>query len=85
MWKDQLKQSGEIKIDAKTKLQELSLKLYKELPVYKDLSTSGPAHKPVFKVSVAIKKTKSFIGEGSSKRNAEQKAAEALLNSLENE
>ena len=74
-----------IKIDAKTKLQELSLKLYKELPKYKDLSTSGPAHKPVFKVSVSIKKSKTFTGEGSSKRNAEQKAAESLLNNLENE
>jgi ribonuclease-3 len=85
LWKDQLKQSGEIKIDAKTKLQELSLKLYKELPKYKDLSTSGPAHKPNFKVSVSIKKSKSFNGEGSSKRNAEQKAAQSLLDSLENE
>ena len=85
LWKDQLKQSSEIKIDAKTKLQELSLKLYKELPKYKDLSTSGPAHKPIFKVSVNIKKSKSFIGEGSSKRNAEQKAAQSLLDSLDNE
>jgi ribonuclease-3 len=85
LWKDQLKHSSEIKIDAKTKLQELSLKLYKELPKYKDLSTSGPAHKPVFKVSVSIKKSKTFTGEGSSKRNAEQKAAESLLNNLENE
>ncbi|MEY4096904.1 MAG: Double-stranded binding motif, partial [Pseudomonadota bacterium] len=50
-----------------------------------DLSTSGPAHKPVFKVSVIIKKSKSFTGEGSSKRNAEQKAAQSLLDSLENE
>ncbi|NCU54826.1 MAG: ribonuclease III, partial [Candidatus Fonsibacter ubiquis] len=56
-----------------------------ELPKYKDLSTSGPAHKPIFKVSVNIKKSKSFIGEGSSKRNAEQKAAQSLLDSLDNE
>jgi ribonuclease-3 len=85
LWKDQLKQSSEIKIDAKTKLQELSLKLYKELPKYKDLSTSGPAHNPIFKVSVNIKKSKTFIGKGSSKRNAEQKAAQSLLDSLDNE
>jgi ribonuclease-3 len=85
LWKDQLKQSSEIIIDAKTKLQELALKLYKELPKYKDLSTSGPAHKPIFRVSVNIKNSQSFTGQGSSKRNAEQKAAQSLLDSLDNE
>jgi ribonuclease-3 len=84
LWDDQLNQSAEIKIDSKTRLQELSLKLYKELPKYKDLSTTGPAHKPIFKVSVSIQKSKTFTGEGSSKRNAEQKAAESLLKSLDN-
>ena len=85
LWKYELEKSSDIKIDAKTKLQELSLKLYKELPKYKDLSQSGPAHKPIFKVSVSIKKSKSFIAEGSSKQNAQLKAAELLLNNIKDE
>ena len=41
--------------DAKTKLQEYSLKLHKSLPIYKLLDNKGPRHKPTIKVSVKIK------------------------------
>ena len=80
LWKDNLKRSVNIEIDPKTKLQEHSLKKFKELPVYKNLSNEGPSHKPVFKVSVKIANSKSFSGEGASKKRAEQSAAEKLLN-----
>ena len=69
-------------IDPKTKLQEYSLKLYKKLPEYKYISNTGPSHKPNFKVSVSIEKTKNFIGIGSSKKNAETIAAKKLLEFL---
>ena len=81
-WKDFLKTSNETIIDPKTKLQEFSLKKYKNLPEYKIVSNSGPRHNPVFKVGVKIKNTKFIYSEGSSKKNAEQSAANMLLKSL---
>ena len=58
------------------------LKLYKKLPEYKYLSNTGPSHRPKFKVSVSIEKTKEFIAYGSSKKNAETNAAKKLLEYL---
>ena len=81
-WGEYLNSSVNTIIDPKTKLQEYALKKFKTLPVYKVISTSGPKHKPNFKVGVKIKNTKIFYSKGSSKRNAEQLAANELLKSL---
>ena len=67
-------------IDGKTQLQEFSLKKFKKLPSYKVISNTGPRHKPIFKVGVKISNSKYYIGEGSSKKNAEQNAAVLCLN-----
>ena len=69
-------------VDAKTKLQEYSLKKYKILPVYKLTSSSGPKHNPKFTISVRLKDTKVFEGIGSSKKIAEQNAAKKLLDNI---
>ncbi len=82
LWKDKLKRTENVIIDPKTKLQEYSLKLFKKLPDYKYISNSGPSHRPKFKVSVSIEKSKSFISYGSSKKNAETNAAKKLLDHL---
>jgi ribonuclease-3 len=82
-WKDHLKVSKETIIDAKTKLQEFSLKKFKSLPEYKIVSNTGPRHKPNFKVGVKIKNTKFIYSKGSSKKNAEQSAASILLKNLD--
>ena len=66
-------------LDPKTQLQEHSLKLNKELPVYKFLSSKGPNHNPTFKISVKIKGTKEYYGIGKSKQEAEQSSAKRLL------
>jgi len=81
-WNDYLKISNEAIIDAKTKLQEFSLKKFKILPEYKLISNTGPRHKPNFKVGVKIKNTKFIFSSGSSKKNAEQSAAKILLKNL---
>ena len=75
LWKKNIKDSIVTQIDAKTKLQEFSLKKYKKLPTYKIISNTGPRHKPVFKVGVKLPNTKYYISEGSSKKEAEQNAA----------
>jgi len=75
LWKKNIKDSIITQIDAKTKLQEYSLKKFKKLPIYKIISNTGPRHKPIFKVSVKLPDSKIYIGQGSSKKDAEQKAA----------
>ena len=82
VWKNDLKNSYLTTLDAKTKLQEYSLKLYKKLPIYRLLSTKGPRHNPTFKVGVSIKGTQEFIGTGKSKQEAEQKSAGNLLKGI---
>tara|TARA_B100001093_G_scaffold239226_1_gene229139 strand:- start:1730 stop:2392 length:663 start_codon:yes stop_codon:yes gene_type:complete len=75
LWKENIKNSIITQIDAKTKLQEFSLKKFKKLPSYKLISNTGPRHKPIFKVGVKLPNSKYYIGEGASKKDAEQKAA----------
>ena len=82
LWKNHIKKSVVTQIDAKTKLQELTLKNFKKLPTYKVISNSGPRHKPLFKVGVKIPNTKYFIASGKSKKDAEQNAAIDCLKSI---
>ena len=83
LWKDFIDNSATLKIDAKTKLQEYSLKKFKSLPIYKMISNTGPKHNPIFKIAVKIKGAKYIEGSGSSKKLAEQNAAENFFK-LEN-
>jgi len=75
LWSEHITASVVTQIDAKTKLQEYSLKIFKVLPIYKLISNTGPRHKPLFNVAVKLKNTKFFTAEGSSKKDAEQNAA----------
>ena len=77
-WEKDIDKSHITVLDSKTKLQEYSLKIYKRLPVYRFLNAKGPKHNPCFKISVTIDKSKQFVGFGSSKKQAEQDAEEAL-------
>ena len=80
LWKEKIKESVITQIDAKTKLQEFSLKKFKKLPTYKIISNTGPRHKPIFRVAVKLQSTKFYNGEGKSKKEAEQNAALLCLN-----
>lgn len=81
-WQDDINKSKITERDSKTKLQELSLKINKSLPVYKLIENKGPRHKPTIKVSVKIKNSKKIVASGNSKKEAEQRAAKLLLNTL---
>ena len=83
-WSDHIKDSVITQIDAKTKLQEFSLKKFKKLPIYKIISNTGPRHKPLFKVSVKLADTKLYVAEGKSKKDAEQNAAVLCLQNIKN-
>tara|TARA_B100001057_G_scaffold201735_1_gene202536 strand:- start:804 stop:1469 length:666 start_codon:yes stop_codon:yes gene_type:complete len=82
LWKNLINDAETTYIDAKTRLQEYSLKNFKILPVYKLVSNTGPRHKPNFKVGVKLKNSKYIYAIGSSKKNAEQSAALELLNKI---
>ena len=82
LWSHNIKDSVITKIDAKTKLQEFSLKKFKKLPTYKVISNTGPRHNPLFKVGVKLIDTKLYISEGKSKKDAEQNAAILCLQNI---
>ena len=82
LWNEHIKKSVVTEIDAKTKLQELTLKNFKKLPTYKLISNTGPRHKPIFKVGVKLPNTKYFIASGKSKKEAEQNAAIECLKNI---
>lgn len=70
--------------DAKTRLQELLQGRRKKLPEYRVVATKGAAHKQTFEVECVVAELGlQSAGSGSSRREAEQKAAEALLRQLE--
>ena len=63
-------------------IEKAAQKGKKSLPTYKLVSNTGPRHKPLFKLAVKLKNTKYFIAQGTSKKDAEQKAAAACLESV---
>ena len=82
LWSNHIKQSVITQVDAKTKLQEFSLKKFKKLPIYKIISNTGPRHKPLFKVGVKLMNTKFYFSDGKSKKDAEQNAATKCLKNI---
>ena len=81
-WNSFIDKSDVTLIDPKTRLQEFSLKKFKILPKYTFFKKSGPQHKPSFKTEVQIPDSKKIIGTGSSKKKAQQNAAEKLIKIL---
>ena len=81
-WKNLINNSETTFVDAKTRLQEYSLKNFKILPIYKLVSNTGPRHKPKFKVGVKLKNSNYIYAIGSSKKIAEQFAASELLKKI---
>ena len=82
LWKNLINNSEITFVDAKTRLQEYSLKNFKILPIYKLVSNTGPRHKPKFKVGVKLKNSTYVYAIGSSKKIAEQSAASELLKKI---
>lgn len=70
--------------DAKTRLQEWLQARGHSLPVYELLMVSGADHEQVFQVSCQVAPlAEAVVGEGSSRRRAEQSAARKVLEELE--
>ena len=82
-WNPLLSGAGNPPKDAKSALQEWVQARGLPLPVYTTIATSGAPHEPVFSIEVQVAGYASVVAEGSSKRMAEQSAAEILLRNLQ--
>jgi len=68
--------------DAKSRFQELAQEKKGHTPTYKTISEEGPDHDKKFTVGVYIASEETARGEGKSKQEAEQSAAQAALQKL---
>ncbi|MFC0179903.1 ribonuclease III [Thorsellia kenyensis] len=74
---------GDKQKDPKTRLQEYLQSHQKSLPIYNVIQVKGDAHNQEFTIACAIANHETpFIGVGTSRRKAEQNAAEKVLSSL---
>jgi ribonuclease-3 len=78
-WRDRMLEPHRPLRDPKTMLQEWAQGRGLPPPAYKETERRGPDHKPEFKVSVTLPGFDSIDGKGTSKRDAEQAAALAML------
>jgi ribonuclease-3 len=65
--------------DAKSRLQELAQDKVSATPAYEIINQSGPDHNKTFVVAVMVSGKRMGVGEGRSKQDAEQSAAERAL------
>ena len=75
---DKIIKRGNLK-DAKSLYQEITQEKYSITPTYKLIEDEGPDHNKLFKVGVYLDKELVAEGEGTSKRKAQQDAAEDAL------
>ena len=81
-WEPHVRDMGQPPRDAKTALQEWAQGRGLSLPSYTLIDTSGPAHAPRFEVQVTLADFPPMAASASSKRQAEQAAAKALLEAV---
>ena len=78
-WGARMTADGEPARDAKTAVQEWAQARALAAPHYEEAARSGPAHAPHFVMRVELAGYEPETGEASSKRAAEQAAAQAFL------
>ena len=69
--------------DPKTLLQEWAMARGLPVPIYRVVKQEGSAHEPLFTVEVRLPEREPAVATGSSKREAEKRAADRLLERLE--
>jgi len=83
LWGKRIKTVDADSRDPKTALQEWAQARKQQPPKYEEVKRSGPDHAPVFTIEVQLQSGQTMRAEATSKRNAEQAAAKALLDQLE--
>jgi ribonuclease-3 len=88
LWETAFARLGEDMRDPKTTLQEWAqsrTRIARGVPVYRVLGRAGPDHAPRFTVEVSVAGEGVELGEGGSKREAQQAAAKAMLDRVTRE
>jgi len=80
---EEVKTNQTLLTDAKTRLQELMLALFRTSPAYEVANEKGPDHAKTFEVHLRLNDRTLAYGKGRSKKEAEQDAAEQFLKHLE--
>ena len=83
LWGERIGQVEADARDAKTALQEWAQARGMKPPKYIELSREGPDHAPVFTIAARLENGDQAHATAGSKRQAEQAAAQALLDRLE--
>lgn len=78
-WEPHLGELEDVSPDAKSALQEWAQGKQLPLPSYLEIARKGPDHAPRFTAEVQVEGVEPQRGEGTSKRQAEQSAATAML------
>ena len=71
--------ANQLYLDPKSKFQEKSQEIFNVTPIYKVLEESGPDHNKFFKVGVYLSHEMIATGEGTSKQEAQVKAAQNAI------
>ena len=79
LWETRLEDESRPLRDAKSVLQEWAQGRGLPLPVYEQTSRKGPDHEPYFTTRVIVEGHEAAVGDGPTKRAAEQSAASAML------
>lgn len=83
LWGDRVGQVEDDARDAKTALQEWAQARGQKPPAYIEINRTGPDHAPVFTIAARLQDGTEMQATAGSKRQAEQTAAAALLEKLE--
>jgi ribonuclease III len=78
-WQERIAAATATVSDAKTALQEWAQARALRTPTYRLVTRTGPDHSPRFTVAVDVEEHGAALGEGRSKRLAEQAAAAAFM------
>lgn len=89
LWKELLTENLTPPRESKSSLQEWTQSHLKTTPTYTLINVTGPDHAPLFQVKASVEIAKHVIkeamGEGITKRQAEQMAAHSLLKDFKNQ
>ncbi len=82
LWKTRIDTADTIEENPKVMLQEWCQKKYKIPPTFSLIDQTGSEHNPTFRVAVIVPQSEPYFGEGCTIKQAEKKACQNLLDSL---
>jgi ribonuclease-3 len=75
-------ETGQVALDSKSRLQQLTQSYWHETPSYRTVAASGPDHAKVFTVEVQVTGRTLGRGSGRSKKEAESEAASRAVETI---